>query len=131
MALIATAIQIVFKKVVKCVSLSNDVKVVLTPPDQKNLTLLVKLFETLRQFVTNLSAEIRKLRVRYPKTCWNYDDCSRVHGMLEHRMGDNFIEPPAYPNLHQFHLIEIQTLACTIEMCEKVLTSFGKEDSKL
>ena len=40
---------------VKCVSLSNDVKVVLTPPDQKNLTLLVKLFETLSQFVANLA----------------------------------------------------------------------------
>ena len=59
-----------------CISLSDDVKVALTPPDQKNLTLLVKPFETLRQFVTNLSAETRKLRVRYPKTCWNYDDCS-------------------------------------------------------
>ena len=114
MTLTAIATQIVFKKVVKGLSLSGDIKVVSTPPDWKNLTLLVKPFETLSEFV-----EIRKLRVKYPKIiilCWNYDDCSQVYGMLEHLMGDGFTEPPAYPNLHQFHLIEMYTRTCTIEM---------------
>ena len=133
MTLTATATQIVIKKVVKGPSLSDDVKVVSTPPDRKNLTLLVKPFETLSEFVTNASVEIRKLRVMYPKIiilCRNYDDCSQVYGMLEHLMGDDFTEPPAYPNLHQFHLIEMYTRTCTIEMWEKVLTSTGKEDRK-
>ena len=134
MALTATATQSVFKKVVKCLSLSDDVKVVSTPPDRKNLTLLVKPFVTVGEFVTNISATIRKLRNRYPKTiifCQNYGYCTQVYGMLEHLMGQEFTEPPSYPNLHQFRLIEMYTRACTIEMREKVLTSFGKEDSVL
>ena len=55
MTLTAIATQIVFKKVVKGLSLSDDVKVVSTPSDRKNLTLLVKPFETLSGFVTNAS----------------------------------------------------------------------------
>ena len=46
-------------------------------------------------------------------------------------MGDDFTDPPSYPNLHQFRLVEMYTRACTIEMREKVLTSFAKENSKL
>ena len=130
----STATQIVFKEVVKGLSLSDHVKAVSTPPNQKNLTLLVKPFETSSEFVTNVSAEIRKLRVRYSKTIifhQNYDDCFQVYGKLEHLMGDDFTESPAYPNFHQFCLIEMHTHTCTIEMCKKVQTSIRKENSKL
>ena len=121
------------RKVVECLSLS-DVKVVSTPPVRKNLTLLVKPIESMIKFSMNISAEISEQRIRYPKTiifCRNYDYCIQAYEMFEHLMGQDFTEPPSYPNLHQFRLIEMYTRACTIEMREKVLTSFGKEGSKL
>ena len=63
--------------------------------------------------------------------CVNYNDCSQVYIMLEQLLGKDFTEPPGFPNLHQFRLVEMYTRACTSDMKEKVLISFTKLDSKL
>ena len=43
---------------------------------------------------------------------------------LQITLGKEFTEPPGYPNLHQFRLIEMYTRASLPEMKEKVLSSF-------
>ena len=76
------------------------------------------------------------MKSAFPKTlvfCSNYDNCSQLYMylLLQSTLGRYFTDPPGYPNLHVFQLIEMYTRACLPHMKEKVLSSFSTAGSKL
>lgn len=46
-------------------------------------------------------------------------------------LGDEFTDPPEYPDVHKFRLIDMCTRASSDEMKEKILESFKTEGGKL
>ena len=85
-------------------------------------------------FSSELAEELRLLKSAFPKTlvfCSNYDNCSQLYLLLQSTLGRYFTDPPGYPNLHVFWLIEMYTRACLPHMKEKVLSSFSTAGSKL
>ena len=51
--------------------------------------------------------------------------------MPKHKMGAAFTEPPGYPNLSGFRLVEMFTAILTSEKKEEVLQSFLKGNTKI
>ena len=50
---------------------------------------------------------------------------------MKHKTGEEFTEPPGYPNLSGFQLIELFTAVLTTEKKEEVLQSFVRGDGKV
>ncbi len=135
MALTATTTHKIFKAVVERLSLKADeVVVVANPPQRFNITYSVGPLKPIDEFGRDLAEEVRMKRANFPKSivfCRNYRDCSQLYLSLQSSLGRDFNEPPGYPNLHEFRLIEMYTRASLPEMKEKVLSSFTKGDGQL
>ena len=46
-------------------------------------------------------------------------------------MGSTFTDPPAYPNVAEFRLVDMYTRVLASENKEEVLASFSQKDGKL
>ena len=73
-------------------------------------------------------------RTEFPKAVIfvrQYRDCSDLYLMIRHKLGSVFTEPPGYPDVSQFRMVEMYSRILTSEKREHVLSSFTKPDSKL
>lgn len=72
--------------------------------------------------------------MEFPKTIIyvrSYKDCIDIYMQLKVKMGPNFFDPPSYPNLVGFRLVDMFTRVLTPEKKEEVLASFSQKDGKL
>ena len=85
-------------------------------------------------FTTSLSSELNDRRMYFPKTIIyvrTYKDCIDIYMQLKHKMGSAFTDPPAYPNVAEFRLVDMYTRVLTSEKKDEVLASFSQKDGKL
>ena len=133
LALTATATQETLRVVSERLSL-KDVVLVALPPSRPNIMYKLQPLDNLADFSTNLSTDLRRLGIAFPKTvifCQKYKDCSELYLTVRKKLGGEFTHPPNYPDVHQFRLVDLYTRVSTVPMREKVLNSFTKPDSTL
>ena len=104
----------------------TDPVIVGAPPFRDNIKYLVKPMPGVSSFCSDIVNRIKK-EESYPKTvifCRQYVDCAELYHKLRHTLGPYFTKSTHYPDFHQFRVVEMYTRASTVEMKEKVLTSF-------
>ena len=74
--------------------------------------------------------------MNYPKTivfCPTYSDCSMLHRLVHHYLGESVTHLPKYPDFQQFRVLDtcMYTKVSTPEMKEKVLPFFSAPNSRL
>ena len=112
---------------------ANEIVIIALSPQRKNLTYYVRPQPALHEFANQLGESILKLRVHFPKTivfCSRYQECSQLYQLLRSMLSRNFTEPPGYPDVHEFRIVDMYTRASLPEMKEKVLCSFSKVGSR-
>ena len=133
MALTATATMETFYVVTHRLSMDEPTLIAL-PPYRDNIAYRVHSKADLDEFTTTLCREFASTRTSFPKTVVYvraYSDCSSVYMLLKHKMGIAFTEPPGYPNLSGYRLVDMFTAVLTTEKKEEVLQSFVKSDGNL
>ena len=134
MALTATATEATLKTVTERLCMTNTIIVGL-PPHRDNIFYSMKDLPLLGDFCDNLVEKVRQLKTCLPKTvifCRRYLDCSRLYTTLLQKLGPDFTDPPGYPtSQHQFRIIDMYTSAATVEMKEKILSSFLMTNGRL
>ena len=73
-------------------------------------------------------------RVNFPKVlifCRTIAECAALYQAIRLKLGKHFTEPPGYPDLHRFRLVDMYTRASSSEMKKKVLASFMTSAGKL
>ena len=133
MALTATATVETFDIVSQRLSM-KDQTLVTSPPNRDNIIYRVHPKATLNELTDDLCSEFTTKRTEFSKTVIfvrQYRDCSDLYLMVRHKLGSVFTEPPGYPDVSQFRMVEMYSRVLTSEKREQVLSSFTKPDSKL
>ena len=68
-----------------------------------------------------LAKGIRANRIAFPKTllfCPTIAECSLIYKTLRNLLGEQFTDPPGYPDLHKHRLVDMYTRASSIEIKE-------------
>ena len=133
MALTATATSETLC-VVRCRLSMDKPTLIALPPCRDNIKYQVHSKIDVDDFTTSLCKEFASKRTSFPKTVIYvrlYSDCTSVYMLLKHKMGIAFTEPPGYPNLSGFRLVDMFTAVLTTEKKEEVLGSFAKSGGKL
>ena len=134
LALTATTTKTIFQAVTDRLSLRENVILVALPPQRSNITYSVKPLQSVSEFACGFADSISRLGMNFPKTvifCRSYNICSEMYILIKNLLGPKLTDPPGYPNLHEFRLIDIYTKASKAEMKEKVLSSFKQVAGKL
>ena len=104
------------------------------PPDRGNIMYCVYPKTSLDKLTDSICAEITEKRGDYPKTVIfvrKYQHCSDLYTILQHKLGKAFTEPPGYPNVSHYRIIEMYSHVLTKEKKEQVLATFIVTNSKL
>ena len=134
MALTATATQSTLQVVIQRLQMQQPAIVGLSP-HRSNIFYCVRDLPMLDVFSSQLAEEIRQQRTSYPKTivfCRKYLDCSNLYLSLLRKLGNDFTDPPGYPtSQHKYRLVDMYMRAVTVDMKEKILSSFTTTNGKL
>lgn len=128
MALTATATTETFHVVSNKLAMVKPVLISL-PPYRENISYHVYAKKGIEQFVSGISSELMSKRTYFPKTIIyvrKYTNCSGIYMILKKSMGAEFTEPPGYPNIAGFRLVDMFTKVLTIDKKEEVLKCFSK-----
>ena len=82
--------------------------------------------------LVNLSDEFSEKRAKFPKTvlfCRRYTDCSALYITLRKKLGSGLTEPPDYPDLSEFPMVELYTQVSKPAKREAVVERFCKAES--
>ena len=132
MALTATATVETFDIVSQRLSMKDPT--LITSPPNRDIIYRVHPKATLNELTDDLCSEFTTKRTEFPKTVIfvrQYRDCSDLYLMVRHKLGSVFTEPPGYPDVSQFRMVEMYSRVLTTEKREQVLSSFTKPGSKL
>lgn len=133
LALTATATVDTLRAVEKRLNLQDPVIIAL-PPDRPNVFYTVLKQPDMAVFVTELASELCEKRSQHPKTvifCSNYMDCAEMYRSLRSELGPQFTEPPSYPDLQPFRLVDMYTRASTNSMKERIIATFCSQVTNL
>ena len=132
-ALTATATSETYHVVVHQLALVDPVLVAL-PPHRQNINFKVSPKVSMEQFVLSLAEEVEAKRDKFPKTIVyvrTYADCGSIYLQLKQSLGNNFTNPPGYPNHRDYRLIDMFSAVSTVSKKEEVLEMFKRTHSKL
>lgn len=133
MALTATTTSSTLTIVSRRLSLDNPVVVAL-PPNKDNITYNVHEKVDIDDFKNTLCTEIASKRTQFPKTIIyvrTYANCINMYLVIKVKLGDGYTEPPGYPNLGQYRVIDMFTRVLTPAKKEKVVSLFSKKQGNL
>ncbi len=133
MALTATATSETFHIVSAKLSM-HEPTLVAMPPDRGNISYSVRPKTCLDKFTTDIATEVRQKGSGFPKSVIfirKYRHCSDLYALLLHKLGTHFTDPPGYPNIVKYRLIDMYSRVLTAKKKENVLTSFIEADSTL
>ena len=133
LALTATATTETFHIVTRRLAMWQPVLVAL-PPYRQNIAYKIYAQVTINKFSEHIYDELILKRRRFPKTVIyvrKYRDCSRIYLLLKKMLGEDIIEPPGYPNVAKFRLIDIFSSVMTSDKKDHVLKLFSESGSIL
>ena len=133
MALTATTTTDTFTIVSRRLSMCDPIIVAL-PPNKDNITYKVHEKIDLDVFTTMLCCGLNKERMCFPKTIIyvrTYTDCINMYLAIKGKIGDGCTEPPGYPNLAQYRIIDMFTRVLTSDKKEEVISLFSQPGGKL
>lgn len=133
MALTATATADTLHTVIRRLSLKAPVIVAISPY-RNNISYELMDKTTIDQFTSEVYKEIKSKGPKFPKTVIfvrSYKDCSCIYAMLKWKLGQYFTDPPGYPNLSAFRLVDMYTRVLTVEKKTEVLDIFSKVNGKI
>ena len=108
LALTATATVDTLRAVETRLNLQNPALIAL-PPDRPNIFYTVFKQPDMAAFVAEMASELSEKRLQHPKTvifCSSYMDCAEMYRSLRSELGAQFTEPPSYPDLQQFRMVD-------------------------
>ena len=133
LALTATATSQTLHTVIQRLSMVQPTLVAL-PPYRDNISYKVHPKCDLDTFTTSICSELNCKRMSFPKTIIyvrTYKDCIDIYMQLKQKLGFGFTEPPAYPNVVGFRLVDMYTRVLTADKKDEVLACFSQKDGKL
>lgn len=133
LALTATLTTTVFKAVKKRLSL-NDPAVIGISPDRTNIKYHVEPKETIVTLRGLLIDKLLAIRTKFPKTLIFFKtvkECAAMYKDIRRALGEDFTEPPRYPDYHQFRMVDMFTRPTSESMKKKILSLFQTAGSKL
>jgi len=133
LALTGTATPNVFDSVVKRLSL-KDTAVIGLSPNRDNIKYHVEPLISVNHLCDMFAESIRTVRTEFPKTlvfCQTIAECSLMYRTLRKLLGEEFTDPPGFPDFHKHRLVDMYTRASSDDMKKKILVSFMTEGGKL
>ena len=133
MALTATATRDTLHSVIQRLSLKVPIVIAISPY-RNNISYELLDKTTIDEFTTGVCEELKSKGVGFPKTVVfvrTYKDCSCIYAMLKWKSGQYFTDPPGYPHLSPFRLVDMYTRVLTVEKKTEVLESFSKVNGKI
>lgn len=133
MALTATATHDTLEVVKERLAMEEP-NIVALSPQRPNIIYKVKPSMSLNQLSSSVVEELTEKRSDFPKTIIfirTYRDCSNLYSVIRFKMGINFTEPPNYPNLSEFRMVEMYSRVSTPEKREDIIASFTNTNSVL
>ena len=133
MALTATATSDTLYSVVQRLSLKQPVIIAMSPY-RNNISYKLADKATIDELTTELCEELKSKGPTFPKTVVfvrSYKDCSYIYVMLKWKLGKYLTDPPGYPNLSSFRLVNMYTRVLTTDKKAEVLDIFSKVDGKI
>ena len=103
-----------------------------TSPQRNNIYYSIVLTITVDDLAKNLSDEFSEKRAKFPKAvlfCRRYTDCSALYITLRKKLGSGLTEPPDYPDLSEFRMVELYTKVSKPAKREAVVERFCKAES--
>ena len=132
MALTATASKDTLCSVIKRLSLIDPVIVAMSPY-RENISYAVQADVNMDKLTTNVSEE-KTLQSNFLKTVIfvrSYKDCSCIYSMVKGKSGMYFTEPPNFPDMSEFRLVDMFTRVLANEKKCQVMESFSSANAKL
>ena len=105
-----------------------------TSPQRNNIYYSIVPPITVDDLAKNLRDEFSEKRAKFPKTvlfCRRYTDCSALYITLRKKLGSGLTEPPDYPDLSEFRMVELYTKVSKPAKREAVVERFCKAESTL
>ena len=133
LAVTATATTETFHVVSKRLSMDHPYLVAL-PPIRDNIPYTILAKVDIDELTTSLCEEFAEKRGAFPKTVIyvrTYSDCSGIYMLMKAKLGSRFTEPPDYPHVSKFRVIDMFTRVLTTDKKEQVLQSFSEKDGVL
>lgn len=133
MALTATATLQTLKVVEERLSM-DDPNIIALSPQRSNIFLSMKPPINVGKLGCDLAEEFMANKKKFLKTvlfCRSYRDCADLFTTLKCKLGENFTEPPGYPDFDEFRLIELYTRVSKPEKREDITKLFTSPDSNL
>jgi len=118
LALTGTVTSSIYDSVLKRLSL-KDPTVVGDSPSRDNIKYFVEPLISAKKLCKLFAEKIRSNRIHFPKTlifCSTIAECSLLYRTLRAQLGDDFMEPPGYPDFHKHRLVDMCTRAMSDEM---------------
>ena len=81
-------------------------------PQRINIFLKIDPAVAVDEQATKLNEEFNEKKVHFPKTvifCRQHHDCSNLYLILRKKLGNELTEPPGYPDLSEFRMVELYT----------------------
>ena len=132
-ALTGTATSEVYEVVCRKLSLDDPVTIGLSP-GQDNIKYYVEPLPSINLLCEFLTEKISSYHVNFPKIlifCRTIAECASLYQTIRLKLGNNFTDPPGYPDYHRFRLVDMYTRASSNDMKKKVLSSFMTAAGKL
>ena len=132
-ALTATATAETLTIVSQRLCMVNPVVVAL-PPYRDNIAYQIRTNVDLDAFTTSLCSELACKRLKFPKTIIyvrTYLSCADMYMAIKRKIGEGLTEPPGYPNLSGYRVIDMFTRVLTTTKKEEVMASFSERNGAL
>ena len=133
LALTATATSHTMSVVTQRLSMVNP-RLVALSPHRENIRYKMHNKTDIDGFTSSLCIELSCRRMNFPKTIIyvrTYTDCIEIYMQIKQKMGSGFTEPPNYPNVVGFRLVDMFSRVLTTAKKEEVLASFSQKGGNL
>lgn len=127
MVLTATATTETYHVAIKKLAMDNPVLVAL-PPYRKNIYYSIHQKIRMDEFVAVLLDDLVSKGRNFPKTVIyvrKYTDCYGIYLLLKRSLGKAITEPPGFPHLSKFRILDMFSSVLTDEKKEQVLHLFS------
>lgn len=134
MAVTATASPTTRKEVIRMLGMQKPFMIVRCP-DKANIFYSVEEKNGgIEEGFASLVEELREKRMKFEKTiifCRSYNDCSSIYIYFKDILREDLTDPPCYPNVSKFRLVDMFTACNSAGVKTQILSSFAVANGRL